>query len=190
MQPEHTLITVISASTTLAALMDHRLEDIQCRCLSVSTDAKPTVCTYMEFQKLDWYTASSFASDHNLKLHFASQDTITKVLSINRPLPTSVLETIGEADVAEVNESGWMQSGNKIVCGFGDEVEHLGMDNKSLEPEDVHFVSYVVAGMMVLIGFYVFAAYVWARYVILLDKVWGHFELTAYIDTSQKVASS
>jgi hypothetical protein len=170
MHLSHPLLTLlISASATLAAALDYRLEDIQCRCLSIiPTDAKPTLCTYLDAHKLDWHTASSFASEHNLRLHFASQDTVSKVLSINRPLPSSVLESIGDGHASEAQESEWMmQSESRIVCGFKEEVEELssgGDGDGSLEPEEVHFVSHVVAGIMVMVVGYVLAAWTWERY--------------------------
>jgi hypothetical protein len=123
----------------------------------------------MDSHKLDWHTASSFAYEHNLKLHFASQDTVSKILSINRPLPSSVLLSIGESHALEAQESEWMvQSGNRIVCGFGDEVEDLssGGEDGGLEAEEVHFVSHVLAGIMVLVGCYVLVEWAWKRYAL------------------------
>ncbi|KAF2823396.1 hypothetical protein CC86DRAFT_384760 [Ophiobolus disseminans] len=163
MQYSTMFLALLGAATTLAAPMDHRLEDIQCRCLSFSTDAKPTVCTYMGAHKLDWHTATSLASDYDLKINFASQSTITKVLSINRPLPSSVLQTISDGEVMPVDSKDLLQKENKIVCGFGDEVKHMGDLNRDLEPE-CHFVGYVGAAFMLLIAFYVLAEYVWARF--------------------------
>jgi len=165
MQLSTMFIALLSAFTTLAAPIDYRLEDIQCRCLSFTTDAKPTVCTYMGAHQLDWNTANSLASDYDLKINFASQSTITKVLSIHRPLPSSVLQSISEGEVMSVDSKDLMQKENKIVCGFGDEVRQMGDEDRSLEPE-CHFVGYVGAAFMALIVFYVLAEYVWSRYVI------------------------
>jgi hypothetical protein len=123
----------------------------------------------MDSHKLDWHTASTFAAEHNLKLHFASQDTVSKILSINRPLPSSMLLSIGEGHALEAQESEWMvQSGNRIVCGFGDEVDDMsgGGENEGLEleAEEVHFVSHVLAGIMVWGIGYVLMAWAWKRY--------------------------
>jgi hypothetical protein len=164
MQPSTILLALLSASTTSAAPMDHRLEDIECRCVSYSTDAKPTLCTYMESYRLDIHTASSFAKDHDLKIHFASEDTIDKVLAIKRPLPSNVLQAIEECDVMPMKEEGLRQRENKIVCGFRNEVKHLGSQDRSMEP-DCHFVSYFVAAFMAIIALYLLAEYVWSRYV-------------------------
>jgi hypothetical protein len=158
------LLALLSASTTLGVPMDRRLEDLQCRCLSVSTDAKPTPCTYMESYKLDWHAASSLASDYDLKIQFASQNTIVKVLSIPRQLPSSVLESIREGEAMSIHEQDLTQRENKIVCAFGDEMEYLDGSDSTLEPE-YHFVGYIGASFMVLIAFYLLAQYAWARYV-------------------------
>jgi hypothetical protein len=164
MQPVSILLALLSASTTLAVPMDHRLEDIQCRCVSFSTDAKPTLCTYMESYRLDWHTASSFAKDHDLKIQFASESTITKILSIHRPLPSNVLQTLKEGEVmTTVDETDLMQRENRIVCGFGDEVKQYGSDDRSMEPE-CHYVGYFVTTFMLLIALYLVAEYMWSRY--------------------------
>jgi hypothetical protein len=157
---------LLLTSTSFAHPTHHtpRLEDLQCRCLSLTTDStKPTLCTYMEaMHRLDFYTASAFASEHNLKLHLASQDTVTKVLEINRPLPTEVLESISE--VPEV-EGAWVQSEMRIVCGFGGEVERMGREEGDEVDVEEGIVGVVVMGCMVLVGVYVFIAWAWARYV-------------------------
>lgn len=118
----------------------------------------------MESQRLDWYTANSLASDYDLKIQFASHDTITNILRIHRPLPSSVLETVDRGEVMPRVEGGRMQRENKIVCGFGDEVKHLGHQDRSMEPE-CHFVGYVVAALIAMIALYILAEYMWSRYV-------------------------
>lgn len=142
--------------------MDHRLEDIQCRCLSFSTDAKPSFCTHMESHAFDFHTATSLASDYDLKLQFASQSTITKVLSIRRPLPSSVLQRVSQGEVMPVDSKNLLQREQKIVCGFGDEVKHMGNEDGSSEVE-CHFVGYILAGLTLFVLLYVVAEHVWSR---------------------------
>ncbi|KAH3972551.1 hypothetical protein HBI56_002900 [Parastagonospora nodorum] len=189
MQPSNILLALLGASTTLAAPMDHRLEDIQCRCLSFSTDAKPTPCTYMESQRMDWHTANSLAEDYELEIQFASQHTISNILSIRRPLPDSILDAISEAEVMPVQEEDLMQRRNKIVCGFDEEVKHLG-SHRGMEPE-CHFVSYVVAALMALVAVYLLAEYVWSRFfsqgAIKLDG--SEKTLMAKYETTQEESS-
>ncbi|KAH7078515.1 hypothetical protein FB567DRAFT_137441 [Paraphoma chrysanthemicola] len=163
MQPSNFLLALLSATATLAAPMDTRLEDIQCRCLSYSTDAKPTLCTYMESHNLDWHTASSLASDYDLKIQFASENTITRVLAINRPLPSSVLQSVSVGQVEPVEFSDSVQRENRIVCGLGDEVKHMGNHDRTLEPE-CHYIGYMGAAFMSLIVLYLLAEYIWSRF--------------------------
>ena len=145
---------------------DHRLEDIQCHCLTLSTDAKPTVCTYMGAHHLDWQIASTLANDYDLKINFASRDTIDKVLAIRKPLPGSVLRSIreGEAGVMRDGE-GLVKRENRIVCGFGDEGWGNGEGDGEGMGGEGHYVGVVVVGFMGLVACYVVAEYVWSRYV-------------------------
>jgi hypothetical protein len=181
------LLVLLGTTIAMAAPMDHRLEEIQCRCLTYSTDTRPTPCTYMESQRLDWQTANTLASDYNLKIQFASQDTISNILAIHRPLPSSVLETVDRGEVMERAEEGLMQRENKIVCGFGDEVRSLGHQDRSMEPE-CHFVGYVVGALMMLVALYIFAEYIWSRYDFHPSRIetFTHHDL----DSSRKAASS
>jgi hypothetical protein len=144
--------------------LDHRLEDIQCRCLSFSTDTKPSFCTHMESHAFNFHTATAIASDYDLKLQFASESTITKVLSIRRPLPSSVLQRVSQGEVMPVDSKNLLQREQKIVCGFGDEVKHMGSDGSHLEP-GCHFIGYVIASFTLFVLLYVVAEHVWARYV-------------------------
>ncbi|KAF2856808.1 hypothetical protein T440DRAFT_382866 [Plenodomus tracheiphilus IPT5] len=174
------LLTTITSTVLAAPTIDTReprLEDVQCRCLSFSTSAKPTLCTYLELHNLDWHTAYAFASDNDLKIQFASKATITKVLSIPKPLPSSVLMSIegGEAQQAypyqpqaaqQQQQLGFEDSTasvNKIVCGLGDEVKHLGADVKFSEPE-LHYVGVVVASFMLFLIVWVVLEYLWTKY--------------------------
>jgi hypothetical protein len=182
-----TILALLSASAVWAAPMDHRLEDIQCRCLSFATDARPSVCTYMGAHRLDWYTANTLASDYDLKINFASQSTITKVLSIRKPLPSSMLQSIEEGEVMAIDAKDLVQRENKIVCGFSEELRHLGESEGGLEQE-CHFVGWVVGIFMVLLALYVLAEYVWSRYVSPSRSAFAFTNLL--LDSSRREASS
>lgn len=162
------LLSLLSLTTVLAAPMevpvDHRLEDIQCRSLSFSTNAKPTVCTYLESHGLDWNTAYSLASDYDLKIQFASQSTISKVLSIPKSLPRSMLQSLSNGAARPPNPTDLIKSQNKIVCGLGDGVKRMGSDDSNLGPE-YHCVSVVVTAFMLFLILYLVGLYVWTRYV-------------------------
>lgn len=152
------------ATSALVAPMDPRLEDIQCRCLSFTTSAKPTLCTYLESHSLDWHTAYSLAADYDLKIQFASEATITKVLSISKPLPSSVLESISNGEVLPIESTDLIQSENKIVCGLGEEVQHMGTYDSSSGPE-CHHVGAIVGGLMMVVIIYLIGQHAWARSV-------------------------
>jgi hypothetical protein len=90
------LIPLINLTGVLAIPTQHRLEDIQCRCLSFSPSSQPMLCNYLEPHVLDWQTASKLASESDLKIHFSSELTVTQVLSIPSPLPSSTLQSLSE----------------------------------------------------------------------------------------------
>lgn len=162
------LVSILGLTAVLAAPMDHsiehRLEDIQCRCLSFSTSAKPTLCTFLESHGLDWHTAYSLAHENDMKIEFASKTTISKVLAIPKPLPSSVLQSLSHGEVAPLSSTDLIKSQNKIVCGLGDEVKHMGSHDNNLDPE-CHYVGVVVAGFMLFLIAYMVGEYGWTRYV-------------------------
>ncbi|KAL5118382.1 hypothetical protein ACEQ8H_003731 [Pleosporales sp. CAS-2024a] len=183
----NTLLAFLGATLTLAAPTDHRLEDIQCRCLSFSTDAKPTPCTYMESQRLGWTAAYSFASDYNLKIEFASPDTVSNILAMHRPLPTSVLQAVSGADAVPAHSEDLMHRSNKIICGFDQEVKNLGSHDRSMEPE-CRFVSYVIVALMVAIALYVLAEYAYSRFAQGTIKLDGDEQVLTATPTASQTA--
>ncbi|KAF1945111.1 hypothetical protein EJ02DRAFT_339688 [Clathrospora elynae] len=158
------VLSLMGLATILAAPMQYRLEDIQCRCISFSTSAKPTLCTYLESHGLDWQTAYTLATENGLRIQFASQTTISKFLSISKPLPSSVLRSLGQGEALPLTSTELMQSQNKMVCGLGDEVKYMSSRETSLEPE-LHCVGIFIASFMILLVFYVVGEYVWTRYM-------------------------
>ena len=138
------------ASVIAAPTKQPRLEDLQCRCLTFSTSAAPTLCSYQELLTLDWDTAYSLATVNDLKIQFASKKAMTKVLALPKPVPTSILLSVHEGQVRPLDPAKKVQNENRIVCGFGDEVEHVGDHEKSLEVE-VHYVGTVLGLFMLLL---------------------------------------
>ena len=55
-----------------------------------------------------------------------------------------------------------IQSENKIVCGLGDEVKHMGSHDIDLASE-CHYVGVVVAAFMVFLITYLVGDYAWTR---------------------------
>ncbi|CAA9965599.1 hypothetical protein CFE70_008684 [Pyrenophora teres f. teres 0-1] len=141
-----------------------RLEDLECRCLSFSTSAAPTLCTYQELVLLDWDTAYLLATNNDLKIQFASEAAVHQVLSIPRHLPTSVLRTVQEGEARPLDPSSRIQNENRIICGFGDEIERVGDDDRDSVPE-IHYIGVVLGIFMLLLIVYLIAEYIWIRFV-------------------------
>ena len=157
------LLFLTSLTSVLAAPTKQlRLEDLQCRCLTFSTSAAPTLCSYQELLTLDWDTAHSLATVNNLKMQFASRQAMTKVLTIAKPLPSSILQSIHEGQALPLDPAEKVQNENKIVCGFGDEVQHVGIRDKSVEVE-VHYVGTVLGLFMLLLICYLVGEYLWIK---------------------------
>ncbi|EDU50308.1 hypothetical protein PtrSN002B_000024 [Pyrenophora tritici-repentis] len=141
-----------------------RLEDLQCRCLSFSTSAAPTLCTYQELVSLDWDAAYLLATTNDLKIQFASEAAVHQVLSIPRHLPTSVLQTVQEGEARPLDPSNRIQNENRIICGFGDEIEVVGNDDRDSVPE-IHYIGAVLGIFMSLLIIYLIAEFIWIRFV-------------------------
>ncbi|KAF1913727.1 hypothetical protein BDU57DRAFT_320080 [Ampelomyces quisqualis] len=170
--------TVFAASLCAARALaapatpqDLRAEDLQCRCLSSTLSAKPTLCTSLSSHSFSWSHASSLAAEYDVPVLFAGWTTVARLEGIRRPLPDRLVESVRRGEVYDSRgvDDGVMQRVNSVVCGFGDEVEQWGeaereggssRDGK----EELHFVGYVVAGIMLLIVVYMGAEWVWMRF--------------------------
>lgn len=58
--------------------------------------------------------------------------------------------------------SSLLQSENKIVCGLGDEVKHMGSRDMDLSSE-CHYVGAVVAAFMLFLIAYLVGEYIWTK---------------------------
>ncbi|RMZ72943.1 hypothetical protein GMOD_00009728 [Pyrenophora seminiperda CCB06] len=160
----NTLIFAVMGLTSAIATPTKslRFEDIECRCLSFSTSAAPTLCTYQEGVSLDWNTAYSLATNNDLKIQFASKAAVHQVLSIPMHLPTSVLQIVQEGEARPLDPSNHIQNENRIICGFGNEAERVGSDDRDLIPE-IHYIGAVLGIFMLLLILYLIAEYIWMR---------------------------
>jgi len=119
----------------------------------------------MESHAFDFHTASSLASDYDLKVQFASADTVSSLLSIPRPLPSAVLQRISQSEVADqMDESSLVQREMRIVCGFRDEVRRIGTADQGFDPE-CHIIGYLLGACMVVSLVYVLVARLFARII-------------------------
>ena len=68
--------------------------------------------------------------------------------------------------MADMDPSSVLQRQNKIVCGFGNEVNRLRSHEHSFELQsECHLIGYVLAALMVFTLVYVLLAKMWAAYV-------------------------
>ncbi|CAI6335843.1 unnamed protein product [Periconia digitata] len=181
-----TLLAVLS-SPAMAAPMD-TLSSIQCHCLTFYTYSPPATCTLPHSQNLSWNAAQSFAAANKLDITFASQTAVSRVLEVDRPLPTSVLMTLygGLA-----RGQGRSEVGSRVVCGSWDEVSKKYVDEVPLEVETTTTIAdstratkseikgrkcdgliSEIAGIFVLVlVLYAVGEYVWARYSSMQGKI-------------------
>jgi hypothetical protein len=85
---------------------------------------------------------------------------MTKVLAIPKPLPTSILQSVHEGQALPLDPADKVRNENKIICGFGDEVQHMGLHDDNLEVE-VHYVGTVLGLFMLLLICYLVGEYFW-----------------------------
>jgi hypothetical protein len=141
-----------------------QLEDLQCRCLTFSTSTSPSPCSYQELLSLDWDTAFSLSITNALPIQFASQGTIDALLDIPKPLPLSVLQSVHEGGrVTPLDPAGKVQTENRVVCGFGDEVKSVGRRGRGSVEAEVHYVGTVLGLFMLLLIVYLTGEYLWTR---------------------------
>lgn len=76
---------------------------------------------------------------------------------------------MSDAEALHVEDSKSAESTmteNKIICGLGDEVKHMGAYDTGLEIEpELHYVGAVVGAFMLFLILYVLGDYLWTRYV-------------------------
>lgn len=150
-------------ATPMTEHRKHRLEDIQCRCLTFRANERPSPCNFFDSKGFGWRSAQILASQYDIQVQFASKDTIAEVLSIPTPLPNDILQTVSNSDALSASSQS-DTSHNKIVCGFGKEVRRMS-NHQELE-EESHFVGQVIAWLMLLIIIYAAGEYVWIRYIL------------------------
>jgi hypothetical protein len=160
----NSIIAALGLQTALAAPTMERpnLDEIQCRCLTFRANEAPTPCNFFESKGFGWRSAQILASQYDIKVQFASKSTISKVLSIDTPLPSDVLQITSYGD-AQSDSKETNRSENKIVCGFGGEVRRMSSYDRSHEPQD-HYVGQVVGWLMFFITLYVVGEYIRNRY--------------------------
>ncbi|EUC38871.1 hypothetical protein COCCADRAFT_32225 [Bipolaris zeicola 26-R-13] len=160
-----TTLTLLLASSLAAPTntLTHHTSDLQCRCLTFSTSAAPTHCPYQELLTLDWDAALSLATANDLKLQFASDATIAKVLAIPTPLDPSILDAVHQGKTLPLDPAEQVRSENRMICGFEDDVERVERweDGVGMMGAEVHYVGTVLGLFMVFFVAYLVAEYLW-----------------------------
>lgn len=121
---------------------------------------EPAPCDLPGSQNLDWQAAQSLASIYNLGISFASPQTMSKVLEVERPLSTNVL-------MSKLEYDGKKLAGNIMMCGEENEARTKYMNDnigEQLEgPEYDGYVSNVIGVLFLFIILYAIGEYVWPR---------------------------
>ncbi|KAI4670593.1 uncharacterized protein J4E79_000879 [Alternaria viburni] len=164
------LLTIMAlTSASLAAPTQPQptpqLEDLQCRCLTFSTSRTPTPCSYQELLTLDWETAFSLSITNALPIQFASQTTMDTLLAIPKPLPLNLLQSMHEGgEVSPLDPSSGVTSENRVVCGFGQEVDGVSGRGRGGVEQEVHYVGTVLGLFMLATMVWVAGEWVWMRF--------------------------
>jgi hypothetical protein len=105
-----------------------------------------------------------------MKIQFATQDTITRVLEVATPLPTSVLLSMSNEKPLHLDHAGALESVQKIVCGVDDEVRQrwMEMSGKEGSGSDL-FVLQIIVSLILLIVMYEVVEVAWT-WLVLLDS--------------------
>lgn len=123
------------------------------------------MCSYLEPHVLDWQTAYSIATGTNLKIEFTSEITVTKMLSVPKPLPSNVLHSLTqEAEAPEWDPSETVRYENKIVCGLSDALDHSDDRQDEVPQPELHYIGTVLAIFMLLLIVTVTIEYYWQRW--------------------------
>ncbi|EUC41253.1 hypothetical protein COCMIDRAFT_106653 [Bipolaris oryzae ATCC 44560] len=160
-----TLLLTSSLAAPTTNTPTHHPSDLECRCLTFSTSAAPTHCPYQELLALDWDAALSLATANDLKLQFASDATIAKVLAIPTPVDPSILDAIQQGKTLPLDPAEQVRSENRIICGFEDDVERVERCEDDgvgmMGAPEVHYVGTVVGLFMLFFVAYLVAEYLW-----------------------------
>jgi len=165
------LLTIMAlTSASLAAPTQPQptpqLEDLQCRCLTFSTSRTPTPCSYQELLTLDWEAAFSLSITNALPIQFASQTTMDTLLAIPKPLPLNLLQSMHEGgEVSPLDPSSGVTSENRVVCGFGQEVDGVSGRGRGGVEQEVHYVGTVLGLFMLATMVWVAGEWAWMRWV-------------------------
>ena len=183
MQPKQSVCLSLLALAAVAVAAPVRcptptrpLSNLQCNCLTFSPLSDPTQCSIPNAQDIDWQGARALAAKRDLRIQFASESTITKILAVEEPLPTSVLLRMSDGEPVLPEEDGANDIQDLIICGIGNEVKRRflgeGDDDDNDNDDDVNdiqplesdaYVGEIIALLLVLVLAYAAAESAWRR---------------------------
>lgn len=177
-----TLVAIATASPV------NTIARIRCHCINLSTLVGPIACRFEGAKDIGWSDADSISKARDIKLVFASQDTVSKIRAVAQPLPTTVLLRLETPNVLE--------SGDRIICGLGDEVKRMFSGNSTNGEFDIRAgvsrVEMVMVVVLLMAVLYVAGESIWTRYLPTTSYTAGLSSLLIATerDTSKKVESS
>jgi len=139
--------------------------ELKCHCLIFKSTSGLSPCNPTSTAAFDWHTAQKFASDHNIRIQFFSSSTISQVLEVDRPLPSSMLMRMSDGGPIPLDDT-WATDGvQKIICGFNDEVSRL-WHTESQEPvvSCAIWAWHGVLILLLLVVVYAAGEEIWRRY--------------------------
>jgi hypothetical protein len=107
-----------------------------------------------------------------MKIQFATQNTITRVLEVETPLPTTVLLSMSNEKPLLLDHAGARESVQKIVCGVNDEVQQRWLDMSESDGSGSDwFVLQVIVSLILLIVMYEVVEVAWTWLVLLESSI-------------------
>lgn len=157
------LLHSLSNLATATAASVNIMSNLKCYCLTFHPSQGPTPCKIAESQGLDWDKAQAFASKNRLKLHFASESTVSRILDSDVPLPTTVLRMASGAP-SFLDDKQFEKVTTRVVCGIDDEVRQWWLKKSELSGKTSDwFVLQVVLALILFIGLYMAGEAIWMR---------------------------
>jgi hypothetical protein len=112
----------------VAASPVNTMADLRCHCLIFDPPRPISHCNIENSHGISWDDAVAYASHNHVQIQFASEYTISKITDSELPVPTGILEHIGEVVPLSADYNSMDDKSIKFVCGIGDEVRERLME--------------------------------------------------------------
>ncbi|KAF2477314.1 uncharacterized protein BDR25DRAFT_309571 [Lindgomyces ingoldianus] len=148
-------LSLLPLTYAMASPMDPPAS-LKCHCITFPPQPSSHPCNIAGSQDLSWHSARTFAASHNLPLYFASQDTISKVLHAQHPLPTSLLLSMDKQSPFFPQASITNDGTSRVICEVDDELRRKWMKQAEKDGKrgyDVFILQVVMILLLLIIGF-------------------------------------